>query len=80
MSNKKLAKSEKKVIAGVCGGVAEYFGIDVTIVRVIWVICSFVLCGFGLILYIVMWIVLPKAQKASYEDRMQEKLDKRKQE
>src|SRR6266404_5050936 len=50
-----------KKIAGVCAGVARYFGVDVTLVRLIWVVLVFVPPSIGLIAYIVAWIVMPKA-------------------
>ena len=49
-------------IAGVCGGLAEYFGVDSTPVRLIWVILS-ILCGAvigGLIAYAIAWVIIPK--------------------
>lgn len=60
MSKKKLylSKTNKK-IAGVCGGVAEYFGIDATIVRIALVI-FIALGGSGLLLYLIGWLVMPK--------------------
>ena len=52
--------SEAK-IAGVCAGFARYFSLDVTLVRVLWVVLTvFPLPCFGLISYIVAWIVMPK--------------------
>ncbi|HXH51756.1 MAG TPA: PspC domain-containing protein [Terriglobia bacterium] len=45
-------------IAGVCGGFAEYLEIDSTLVRLIWLAALF-LGGWGLIAYIVAWIVMP---------------------
>jgi len=54
-------------IAGVCGGFAEYLEIDVTLVRLIWLAALF-LGGWGLIAYIVAWIVMPlesEPQRAS---------------
>jgi len=58
---KKLYRSTTdRKIAGVCGGLAEYFGIDVTIIRVIGI---FLLLpgGFpGLIPYVILWVVVPK--------------------
>jgi phage shock protein C len=52
--------SESK-IAGVCAGFARYFGLDVTLVRVLWVVITvFPLPFFGLVSYIVAWIVMPK--------------------
>ena len=55
--------SADKKIAGVCGGIAEYFQIDSTIVRLIWVIAIFVpvpIC-LALVSYIVAWIIVPLA-------------------
>ena len=45
-------------LAGVCLGVAEYFDLDVTLVRVVWLLTA-VLTGVGFIAYIVGWIVMP---------------------
>jgi phage shock protein C len=54
-----LTRSEtNKRIAGVCGGIAEYFDIDPILIRVAFVAAA--LMGFGIPLYIVLWIVLPK--------------------
>jgi len=53
-----------KKIAGVCGGLAEYFGIDPTIVRLIWL--ALVLgAGVGLLAYLLFWIVVPAAPSAT---------------
>ena len=51
-------KSQKK-IAGVCAGFAEYFDMDVTMMRVIWVALLVLPPSIGLIAYIVAWVVLP---------------------
>lgn len=51
--------SEKK-IAGVCAGFAEYFDMDVTLVRLIWVALFLLPPSPGLIIYVVAWIILPK--------------------
>ncbi|AHI56910.1 PspC domain-containing protein [Listeria ivanovii] len=57
---KKLYKSSsQKMISGVCGGLAEYFGIEVTIVRLIWVGLSLI-AGSGILLYIIAAIIIPK--------------------
>jgi len=45
-------------IAGVCGGIAEYLGWDPTLVRLLWVILT-LLGGSGILIYIVLWIVMP---------------------
>jgi len=49
-----------KKIAGVCAGIAEYFDLDPTLVRVLWLIAIF-FGGTGFLLYIILWIVLPVA-------------------
>ncbi len=54
-------------IAGVCGGLAEYFGVDSTAVRLLWVIAS-VFCGVvigGVIVYLLAWLVVPSATTQS---------------
>jgi phage shock protein C len=57
---KKLYRDEQhKTVSGVCAGLAEYFGVDVSVVRVIFVLAVF-LKGVGILPYIVLWIVLPK--------------------
>ena len=57
---KKLYRSNKKVIAGVCGGLGEYFNIDPTIVRVLWILITIFSMGLGIIAYIVCWIIIPE--------------------
>ena len=59
--NKKLYKSNSnKMIAGVCGGVAEYFGIDPTLIRLDWVLfCA--LGGSGFLAYIIAAIIIPES-------------------
>ncbi|MBQ4550442.1 MAG: PspC domain-containing protein [Oscillospiraceae bacterium] len=61
MEHKKLYKSnQNKMIDGVCGGIAEYFGIDPTVVRLAVVVLS--LMGFsGVIAYILAAIIIPRA-------------------
>lgn len=57
---KRLTKSVKeKKICGVCGGIAEYFGIDPTLVRLAWVLfCA--LGGSGVLAYIVAAVIMPQ--------------------
>lgn len=55
---KRLYRSRKdQMLGGVCGGVAEYFDVDPSIVRILWVVFTF--SGMPLIAYIVAWIILP---------------------
>ena len=50
------------MIAGVCGGLAEYFNLDATLVRVLFLLLA-VFGGTGLVIYVVMWIIVPDASK-----------------
>ncbi|MBU1065886.1 PspC domain-containing protein, partial [bacterium] len=57
---KRLFRSRNnKIIAGVCGGVGEYFNIDPVLVRLIWGILFFI-GGAGLLGYIIAWIIIPE--------------------
>lgn len=60
-----LSNTDKKV-CGVCGGIAEYFEIDSTIVRIIWILLIFLL-GTGFLAYFVAALVIPK--RNSFDDR-----------
>jgi phage shock protein C len=51
------------MLAGVCGGLAEYFSLDATLIRVLFLILA-VFGGSGLVIYVVMWIIVPDASKA----------------
>jgi phage shock protein PspC (stress-responsive transcriptional regulator) len=58
---RKLSRSRsQKMVAGVCGGIARYFGWDPTLVRVGYVVASVLSVGFpGLLVYVVLWLVMP---------------------
>jgi phage shock protein C len=57
---KKLFRSSNRILAGVCGGIAEYFGIDPTVIRVLYMVLSLFSAGFpGLILYLILMIMMP---------------------
>lgn len=58
---KKLYRSEKnRMIAGVCGGIGEYFNVDPTIIRLAWVLISLPMAIFGgIIAYIVAALIIP---------------------
>lgn len=59
MAAKKLYKSRRdRKIAGVCGGIGEYFGIDSTIVRLIWLFLA-LFVGSGILAYIIAALVIP---------------------
>ena len=60
MAEKKLLRSKNnRMLAGVCGGIAEYFNIDPTIARIIYVVLFFAGCT-GLLLYLIMWLLIPE--------------------
>lgn len=57
---KRLYRSrENRMIAGICGGLGEYFEIDPTIVRLLWILAIFV-AGGGILAYLIAWIVIPQ--------------------
>jgi phage shock protein C len=56
---RKLYRSgTNRKLAGVCGGLAQYFNVDATLIRVLFVLLA-VLGGSGLVLYVAMWIIVP---------------------
>lgn len=59
-SSKKLYRSSKdKFLGGVCAGLGEYFDIDSNIVRIVWVALTLASPGFGILLYIAAWLLVP---------------------
>ena len=57
-----MRSRRNKMVAGVCGGIAEWLGWDPTLVRILYVVISAVSVAFpGLLCYIVLWIIMPKA-------------------
>ena len=58
--NKRLYKIEQgKKLCGVCGGIAEYFNVDPTLIRLLWLILVFCV-GTGILAYIIAAIIMPK--------------------
>jgi phage shock protein C len=71
MPTPQLTRSETdKKIAGVAGGMAAYFGLDPTLVRVAWVIVG--LMAWGILAYVILWIVLPKGPGSTPAVRLAE--------
>ena len=61
MYKRRLTRSHDQVIAGVCAGIAEYFGWDIALVRIIYLLVSIFSAAFpGIIVYIILWIVMPE--------------------
>ena len=60
---KKLKKSTNKMVAGVCAGIAEYFDVDPTIVRIVYAILAICSVGFpGLLLYMIWALIMPQPE------------------
>ncbi len=61
MEAKRLTRSKDHWIAGICGGIAQYFGWDKELTRIIWLLLTlFSACFPGLIAYIVLWCLMPR--------------------
>jgi phage shock protein PspC (stress-responsive transcriptional regulator) len=58
---KRLCRSrQNRMLAGVCGGIAEYLGWDPTLVRVAWIVLT-LLGGSGILIYLIFWLVMPES-------------------
>ena len=58
---KRLYRSGKeKVLGGVCGGIAEYFGIDPVIIRLLWAVLTLLSFGVGVLAYLIAWLIIPR--------------------
>lgn len=67
----RLHRSQDKVIAGVCGGLAEYFRTDPSIVRIIYVLVSIFSAAFpGILVYLILWLIMPAPEEGA-ADRTQ---------
>lgn len=60
--NRLLRSSDNNIIAGVCGGVADFFGLDISLVRIATLILL-LFGGLSLWVYIILWVIIPKAPK-----------------
>lgn len=61
MNGRLYRSTTDRMISGVAGGLADYLNLDPSLVRVVWAVLMFVTGGLFLLVYIVMWIVLPEA-------------------
>ncbi len=57
---RRLMRSNNKMIAGVCAGLADYMGLDPTVVRVAYVLLTIFTIFSGVILYIILWLIMPQ--------------------
>ena len=62
-----LSETDKK-IGGVCGGIAEYFGKDATLFRILFVLLTLLTVGWGVIVYLAMWLIIPRRKQKSTEE------------
>jgi len=61
VNKSKLTRSNNRVIAGVCAGLAEWLGWDIALVRLLYLMVSIFSAGFpGIIAYIILWIIIPE--------------------
>lgn len=59
---KKLTlSSDNAKIAGVCGSIGEYLGIDATVIRIFWILGTLLSFGTGLLAYLICWLLIPNA-------------------
>ncbi len=64
MEQKKLRRSNNKMVAGVCAGLAEYFEVDPTMVRVIYAVLTIFSAAFpGILLYIILMLIMPNQEQ-----------------
>lgn len=61
MNKSRLTRSNNRVIAGVCAGLAEWLGWDIPLVRILYLVISIFSAGFpGVLAYIILWVVMPE--------------------
>lgn len=64
MKKNRLTRSNNRVIAGVCAGIAEWLGWDIALVRILYLVLSILSAAFpGILVYIILWIVMPPEDK-----------------
>lgn len=74
---KKLVRSKNSKIAGVCAGVADYFGWNVGFVRLLWLVLAFAAVGAPVLFYFILAFIMPaEGSRESYAERMEKKLKK----
>lgn len=62
---KRLYKVRNGKVLGVCGGIAEYLGLDPTVLRLIWAVGTLFSCGIGIVAYLLCALVLPYKGEAT---------------
>ena len=73
----KLTRSNNKLLAGVCAGIAEHFGLSTSAMRIVFILLLFLTFSAAGIAYLILWALLPKKNSGeSYKERMEQKLNK----
>lgn len=73
MKGRLYRSKRNKMLGGVCGGIAEYFNIDPTIIRLVWVFLAIVTSSAGgafVLVYVIAWIVMPYAPRGSEDEAL----------
>jgi len=74
MEQKKLTRSNNKSLAGVCAGIAEYFDVDPTVIRILFVFLTVFSAGFpGILVYIILALIMPVAPNNSENGDLEKK-------
>lgn len=58
MKKRLVRNTDEGLLGGVCAGIADYMDMDVTLVRLLWIVLSYAL-GVGIITYLIIWIIMP---------------------
>ena len=67
MNKTRLTRSNNRVIAGVCGGIAAWLGWDTSLVRLLYLVVSILSAGFpGALVYIILWVIMPPKDRVYY--------------
>jgi len=66
-----MRRRDGRMLAGVCAGIADYLGLDVTLVRVIWAVVAVLTGGAGVLAYLAAWVIIPdEGQKSSIAENL----------
>lgn len=69
--NRLMRSKKDRVLSGVCGGIGEYFDIDSTIIRLIFLVLVFMSCGTAVVVYLISSIIIPEDDGIIYQDGSQ---------
>lgn len=68
---KQLYRSRtNRKIAGICGGLGEYFQVDPTFIRILFIIVALASVGLGILAYLIMWLIIPKESEMHAKKKM----------